>query len=177
MGAAVLGAGWAYKALVSGALTLDTGRGRSVRKLGPMQFEYQATREVVFDLISAPYSARPPRALADKVKVLERGSDMVLAAHRTPVRFGLEAVTVETVRFQRPARIDFRLVRGPVPHVMESFSLNERDGRTTLFYEGELGADGWALGRWWGDVVAAKWEAAVSASLESVAREADRRSR
>ena len=34
---------------------------------------------------------------------------MVLAAHRTPVRGRLVATTVETVRFTRPGRIDFRL--------------------------------------------------------------------
>jgi hypothetical protein len=58
--------------------------------------------------------------LADKVRVLERGSDLVLAAHLTPLggRLGLVAQTVETVRFTRPERVDFRLVRGPVPHVV-----------------------------------------------------------
>ncbi|MGH3464327.1 MAG: hypothetical protein ACRDP9_22895 [Kribbellaceae bacterium] len=48
------------------------------------------------------------------VEVLERGIDMVLAAHCTPIRGRLRATTVETVRFQPPALIDFRLVRGPV---------------------------------------------------------------
>jgi hypothetical protein len=44
-----------------------------------------APRETVFDLIAGPYLDRTPRALADKVRVLERGSDMVLAAHFTPL--------------------------------------------------------------------------------------------
>jgi hypothetical protein len=30
---------------------------------------------------------------------------------------------VETVRFTPPERVDFRLVRGPVPHVVETFLL------------------------------------------------------
>jgi hypothetical protein len=38
---------------------------------------------------------------------------MVLAAHFTPITFGV-ATTVETVRFERPERVDFRVVRGPV---------------------------------------------------------------
>jgi hypothetical protein len=38
---------------------------------------------------------------------------MVLAAHFTPVKCGV-TTTLETVRFERPNRIDFRLVRGPV---------------------------------------------------------------
>jgi hypothetical protein len=88
--------------------------------------------------------------MADKLEVIERGSDMVLAAHRTPVRRGLVATTLETVRFQRPNRVDFRLVRGPVPHVVEHFLLHQRDGGTTIEYGGELGADLWAVGRWWG---------------------------
>jgi hypothetical protein len=33
-----------------------------------------------------PATRRAPRALADKLRVLERGSDMVLAAHFTPPR-------------------------------------------------------------------------------------------
>jgi hypothetical protein len=44
-----------------------------------------APREVVFDVIAEPYLGRAPRALADKLRVLERGGDMVLAAHFTPL--------------------------------------------------------------------------------------------
>jgi len=47
--------------------------------------------------------------------------------------------TLETVRFQRPDRIDFRLVRDPVPHVVESFLLTAGDGGTELRWQGELG--------------------------------------
>ena len=81
--------------------------------------------------------------------MLERGSDMVLAAHFTQVR-GLVATTVETVRFERPSTVHFRLVRGPVPHVVEQFVLRERGDGTELEYRGELGTDFWALGAWWG---------------------------
>ena len=89
-----------------------------------------APRELVFDVIAEPYLGRAPRALAAKLRVLERGSDMVLAAHFTPLggRLGLVAQTVETVRFTRPERVDFRLVRGPVPHVVEAFVLSEQAG-------------------------------------------------
>jgi len=82
--------------------------------------------------------------------MLERGSDMVLAAHFTPLggRLGLVAQTVETVRFSRPERVDFRLVRGPVPHVVEAFTLAEQPGGagTLLAYHGEIAADLWRLG-------------------------------
>jgi hypothetical protein len=88
---------------------------------------------------------------------------------------GFVATTVETVRFEPPSRIRFRLVRGPVPHVVEEFALEETPEGTELEYHGELGTDLWALGRWWGDRVASRWQAAVQASLESVKLEAERR--
>jgi hypothetical protein len=106
--------------------------------------------------------------------VLERGSDMVLAAHRTRVR-GITVVTVETVRFTRPERVDFRLVRGPVAFVVERFELRDREGGTELSYEGRLGSDLWLLGRWWGRRVARTWDAVVAASLEKIRTAAEQR--
>lgn len=164
-----------YLGLVTGALPLDVGIGRRTRPLGPQVVDIAAPRELVFDVVAGPYAERTTRALQQKVQVLERGSDLVLAAHRTPIRGGLAATTVETVRFTRPERIDFRLVRGPVPHVVETFHLEERDGGTTLTYRGELGTDLWRLGERWGDVVARTWEATVAASLDAVKTEAERR--
>ena len=41
-------------------------------------------------------------------------------------------------------------------------------------YTGEMGADFWALGAWWADQVAAKWEKAVEASVTSIRAEAER---
>ena len=125
LAASALGAGATavgYVGLVTGACPLDLGIGRRVRPLGPQLVEVAAPREVVFDVIAEPYLGRAPRALAGKLQVLERGSDMVLAAHFTPLggRLGLVAQTVETVRFTRPERVDFRLVRGPVPYVVEA---------------------------------------------------------
>lgn len=166
-----------YLGLVGGALTLDIGWGRRVRPLGPLSVRVAAHREDLFDLLAQPYLGRAPRALQEKVQVLERGTDMVLAAHRTTVGKRLTAVTVETVRFTRPERIDFRLLRGPVPHVVEHFLLTaESEGVTQLDYHGEMGTDGWAIGAWWGRLVAHKWEAAVAATLASVKAEAERRS-
>jgi hypothetical protein len=66
---------------------------------------------------------------------------------------------VETVRFTRPERVDFRLVRGPVPLIIEEFVLRDNDGGTELIYNGELGTDLWDLGRLWGDAVAGPWGA------------------
>jgi hypothetical protein len=104
---------------------------------------------------------------------------MVLAAYFTPLggRLGLVAQTVETVRFTRPERVDFRLVRGPVPHVVEAFVLTEQAGgaSTRLAYDGEIRADLWLLGQGWCDLVARRWEQTVAASLAAVKAEAERR--
>ena len=163
-----------YRLLTSGAATIDVGVGRRVRRLGPRSWDIAAGRELVFDVIAGPYLGRTPRALEDKLQVWERSSDMVLAAHFTPVKCGV-ATTLETVRFERPNRVDFRLVRGPVPHVVEHFLLHPSDPGTSLEYVGELGADLWAAGRWWGEQVARKWEATVRSSFTSIRAEAERR--
>lgn len=169
-------AGGALTLLARGALTLDLGVGRRVRPLGPLSIQIAAPRDVVFEVVSAPYLERAPRALESKLNVVERGTDMVLAAHFTPLsRF--VATTLETVRFEPPSRVHFRLVRGPVPHVVEEFVLHETRAGTRFEYRGELGTDLWRLGRWWGNRVAAKWEAVVEESLAAIKAEAERRAR
>jgi hypothetical protein len=168
--------GVGYRLVAGGQLTFDVGLGRTLRPLGPITVVMAAPRETVFDVIAAPYLGRTPRALAGEIEVLERGSDMVLAAHRTPVGAGIVTTTVETVRFDRPDTVDCRLVRGPVPHVTERFTLHPEPDATRLEYTGELGADLWALGRWWADQVGTKWEATVRASLDRLKTEAERRS-
>ena len=88
-----------------------------------------------------------------------------MAAHFTPLdgRLGLVAQTVETVRFTRPERVDFRLVRGPVPHVVEAFVLTEQGGGagTRLAYHGEIGVDLWGAVSagvdWWRAAGSRRW--------------------
>jgi hypothetical protein len=99
---------------------------------------------------------------------------MVLAAHFTQVKCGI-TTTLETVRFQRPHRIDFRLVRGPVPHLSESFLLEQHEQGTTFTWQGELATDGWAIGAQWGNLVARVWTRAVEASVSEIRTEAERR--
>jgi hypothetical protein len=163
-----------YGLLVRGSLTVDLGIGRSVRPLGPFGWRIAAPRELVFEVISSPYLDRTPHALERKLRVLERSEGMVLAEHFTPIG-PLVTTTLESVRFEPPERIHFRLVRGPVPFVVEQFDLRETDEGTELEYSGELGTDLWALGRWWGALVARRWQAAVRASLEAVKAESERR--
>lgn len=169
------GAVGGYVLAVRGALTLDVGLGRRIRQLGPLRVHIAAPRETVFDVVAAPYLGRTPRAMGAKLEVLERGSDMVLAAHFTPVGAGLIATTVETVRFERPERISFRLLRGPVPHVIETFELRQAEQGTELEYDGELGTDFWSPGSWWGERVARPWERTVAQSVAAIKAEAERR--
>ena len=164
-----------YRLVATGDLTLDTGVGRRTRPLGPLSVAIAAPRDTVFDVIAAPYLDRTPRALAAELEVLERGTDMVVAAHRTPIGRGMVATTVESVRFVRPATVSFRLLRGPVPHVVEQFALAEDSGGTRLDYTGELGTDLGSPGARWGEVVARRWVAAVTESLERIRVEAERR--
>ncbi|MGH8861418.1 MAG: SRPBCC family protein [Jatrophihabitantaceae bacterium] len=171
-GAAALGG---YLGLVTGAVPVDLGVGRRTRPLGPFGVDIDAAPDVVFDVLSEPYLGRQTRAIAEKIQILERGADMVLAAHRTQVRANLVATTVETVRFTRPHRVDFRLTRGPVPHVVEQFLLESRGAGTRLDYTGELGTDLWTIGARWGDIVARPWEHAVRETFAAVKTEAERR--
>jgi hypothetical protein len=165
----------AYDLVVEGRLTLDLGRGRRVQPLGPITWEISAPRALVFELIESPYR-RTPHALAEKLQVWERGSDLVLAAHVTEVG-RRHVTTVETVGFEPPERIRFRLVRGPVPHVAEVFELEEAGAGTKLTWRGELGTDlGW-FGERWGNMVAQSWARAVERSIAAVKSEAERRSR
>ncbi|HUG65976.1 MAG TPA: SRPBCC family protein [Gaiellaceae bacterium] len=175
--AGVTGVGTLLWALVvRGSLAPDLGVGRRVRELKPIVIRIAAPREVVFDVVADPYVRRTPRALRAKLEVIERGEDFVLAAHHTPA-YGLTATTVETVRFERPERVHFRLVRGPVPHVVEMFELAEVGDDTELRYSGELGTDLWLAGQLWGAAVARTWEATVAASLDAVRTEAERRAK
>lgn len=174
---AAAGAGGAtglYLSLVTGAVTVDLGIARRTRPLGPIEIEIRAPQQVVYDVATAPYAARPTRAMRAKVTVLERGQGMVLAAHRTPLRGGLAATTVETVTLDPPQRIGFRLVRGPVPHVTETFTLEQHGDHTVLRYDGELGTDLGALGERWGALVARTWESTVRESLNQIKAHAER---
>jgi hypothetical protein len=165
----------AYRFYASGAVTIDSGLGRRMRDLGPVTWEIAADRETVFDVIASPYLQKTPRSMKDHLHVWEHGTDMVLAAHFTQVKCGITS-TLETVRFERPERIHFRLVRGPVPHVRECFILENTDSGSTLTWEGELGTDFGRLGALWGDVVARSWDKAVRTSMKAIIRESERRS-
>jgi hypothetical protein len=165
----------AYLGLVTGRITLDLGVGRRTRPLGPLIYDIAAAPETVFAMAAAPYAERRPRGLREKVEILERGAGMVLAAHKTPLGNGLTAVTVETVTLEPPRRMSFRLLKGPVPHVAETFDFESTQGGTRLIYTGELGTDLGPIGAAWGDLVARRWVATVRASFDQIKTESERR--
>ena len=175
--AAALAAGTAlYRSLLTGRVTLDLGVGRRTRALGPLSVDIAAPPETVF-AAAAPYAERRPRALMEKVHILERTDQMVLAAHHTPVGKHLTAVTVESVILDPPSRLTFRLVRGPVPYVVETFTLAPTLDGTRLTYSGELGTDLGRVGELWGNLVIHSWVAAVQTTLGAIKAESERRSR
>jgi hypothetical protein len=165
-----------YVAAATGRLTVDLGVGRRKRPLGPLEVAVAAPREIVHGVIAEPYLGRQTRAMSKKLQVIERGGDMVVAEHRTPIGSRMVVSTVESVRFTPPERVDFRLLRGPVPVVVESFVLEAMsDGRTLLRYEGTLETDFWLIGAAWGRLVARHWTSSVSTTLASIKSEAERR--
>lgn len=173
--ALVGGAYGVHGLLVRGALTVDLGVGRRVRPLGPLSVRIAGPPDTVFEVIAAPYLGRTPGATQPKSSTLERGRDVALAAHYTPLG-RLTPTRVDTVRFARPHRAAFRLVRGRA-HVIETYALETVHGSTTLAYMGELRTVLWQLGQWWGDRVAGPWKRTVADSLGSIRTEAERRGR
>jgi uncharacterized protein YndB with AHSA1/START domain len=162
----IVGAAGAFLLLAMGRLTLDLGWGRSVHELGPIVRRIAAPRELVFEIINAPYTTRAGRDSG--VEVLAGSDSLVVAAHRTKVHF-YTARTVEIVEFEPPSRVGFRHLAGPVPHAVEHFTLEELGDGTELRYGGEVGIDFFALGklaaRYW---VRPQWERAVGAHLDEV---------
>jgi hypothetical protein len=153
--------------MARGRLTLDTGWGRTITPLRNRTVRVAAPREQVFDYLAAPYLGRTPAALREHLQVWERGDDLVIASHRSQLA-GYVAESVEAVRFERPSRISFRHLRGPVPHAVESFELFDETDGTRLEYQGEVGLDWWFVGswaaRWW---VVPTWDRVVASSLDA----------
>jgi hypothetical protein len=163
----------AFLLLAMGRLHLDLGWGRSFHELGPITLRIAARRELVFEILSAPYLGRAPRRSG--IEVLARGDALVVAAHETKVHF-YTARTVEVVEFDPPTRVGFRHLTGPVPHARERFTLAEADGGTELRYGGEVGIDFFAAGRiagrYW---VRRQWERAVREHLDDLKQRAELR--
>src|SRR5919108_688245 len=132
-----------FLALAMGRLHLDLGWGRSLHRPGPLRTRIEAPRELVYEILSAPYLGR---ARNESIDVLVRGESLVVASHLTKVHF-YEARTVEAIDLAPPARMGFRHLTGPVPYAVEEFRLEQEGEETELHYDGELGIDFFLLGR------------------------------
>jgi len=184
----VAGTGTLAGLMATGKLTLDTGWGRSTHELGPLTWTIDAPRDLVWQQFTGPYLGSIPRDMRENFDVVEHGSDLVVAWHKS--HFGrFAAETVEAVGFEEPHRIRFRHLRGPVPHAVEEFRFEELDEATTLLtYDGELGMDGWMAGSFaaryavipiWLEVVTEHVDATVEAVTDRAAarrRRAQRKS-
>ena len=161
-----------FLALAMGRAHLDLGVGRSFHRLGPIATTIGAPRELVFEIIAAPYLGRGSEA---GIEVLARSGGLVVARHRTRVHF-YTAQTTEAIEFTPPGRVGFRHLGGPVAHALEEFVLEGTDAGTELRYSGELGIDFFILGRiagrYW---VRPQWERIVSAHIDDLRQRAETR--
>ena len=163
-----------FLALAMGRLHLDLGWGRSLHRLGPIRTGIEAPRELVYEILSAPYIGR---ARNPSIDVLARGDSLVVASHLTKVHF-YEARTVEAIDLEPPVRMGFRHLTGPVPYAVEEFRLEQDGDETELHYDGELGIDFFLLGRlaarrW----VIPQWHRAVREHLGTIKAQAEQRAR
>lgn len=160
-----------------GRLTIDLGWGRTRHALGPIDLRIDAPRAIVFDVVASPYLGRTPSELRGRLEVLDRGSDLVVAAHHTRLSL-LTSTTIESVRFEAPERISFRLLRGVAPSVTEEFAFQDADHGTVMRYQGELAMDFWIFGRLAGRfLVKPTWEKVVRRHLDGVKTMAEERAR
>jgi hypothetical protein len=163
----------AFLLLAMGRLHLDLGWGRSIHPLGPITIAIDAPRELVFEVVAAPYLER---AREPGIDVLARDGRLAVAVHDTKVPF-YTARTLEMIELDPPTRVGFRHLTGPVPHAVEEFILTGRGERCELLYTGEIGIDFFVLGRtaarhW----VRPQWERTVRSHLEDVKERAEQRS-
>jgi hypothetical protein len=169
----ILWAAGMFLLLAMGRLSLDLGWGRTVHPLGPITIPISAPRDLVFEVVSAPYTGRAPGGSG--IEVLAGSDVLVVAAHHTKVHF-YTARTVEAVELEPPSRVGFRHLTGPVPYAVEQFELVQSHGGTELHYSGEVGIDFFALGRvaarYW---VRPQWERTVRGHLEDVKDRAEQR--
>jgi len=161
-----------FLALAMGRMHLDLGWGRSIHPLGPLRVRIEAPRELVFEVLSAPYVGR---ARNSSIDVLARDEALAVAAHLTKVHF-YEARTVEAIELAPPSRMGFRHLTGPVPYAVEEFRLEVDGDATELHYVGELGIDFFWLGRlaartW----VLPQWNRTVEEHLNDVKPTAENR--
>lgn len=128
--------------------------------------------ELAFQLVSA-VGQGPDAAHA---RVLERpASDLAIVEFTTSV-LGRTVRTVEEVRFIKPDRITYRLLRGPLPQVEEEFVFEPEGSGVRLRYRGHFRAHpGWLRTLIDRLIVPAVYRRAVRKSMEQIKAAAEAR--
>lgn len=126
--------------LAMGRLHLDLGWGRSLHELGPISVRIEAPRELVFQVLGAPYLGTASGG--SEVELIARDGSLAVAAHFTRVHF-YTARTVEVIELDapgadrlptpdrpRPAR--GRVARADAPGRRDRAPLRQRAGHRLL---------------------------------------------
>lgn len=132
--------------------------------LGPQSTVIRAACELCFEVVAA--AGRTLRDVSDTEKIVE---------FRSSYR-GREVVTVERVLLERPTRITYEWLKGPLAEVHETISFSYAGGNTTLTYAGWFLPRPGTLGRLTGRlVVKSAFERLVREHLEEAKDIAQRR--
>lgn len=130
---------------MQGRIPFDIGVGRTVVRLSPRTVLVRARRPMLFEMLRSAGQARGVRH-RDRVEVLERSGDLIVARLRTDTGRGVTS-SVEAARFFPGERVTYRHLLGPFPYALEEFVLREVPGGTELEHRGEFAVDLWWLGR------------------------------
>jgi hypothetical protein len=146
--------------------------------LSTMQLHIGADRRLVFQMLSAFDSGVIPGPEGSS-KVLSRDGNRLVVEFLTPVNtpIGRRSIrTVEEVALFEPERIMFNALEGPLSSMEEEFQLSDREGCTTLKYDGRFIMPwrlfGWLIGRLYvkGAIRRVVWEHMVQIKQAAEAR-------
>lgn len=121
-----------------------------VIKLSPQSLYIAAHRELVYQMVTAIGKGKLPGSSMSS-KLISKNEDTIVAEFYTKV--GLVTVTTrEEMKLEKPERIRYRWLKGPVKHVREEIVFNETDnGGCELAHSGEFDLKipllGWLVGR------------------------------
>ena len=106
-------------------------------QLGTHSILIDASRELVFQMMTAFNSGRMPGEPNESSKVISRQGDELVVEFKSragPVTY----TSIEEVTLYPPERITFRHVSGPLHYAYDEFILEDPDGRTLLTHRGEI---------------------------------------
>lgn len=111
--------------------------GEMSEPIPPVHIEINAPRELVFEMASAVGGSLPdgpPHAS----ELIRRDGNVLVVRFSAPAPFRFFGF-LEEVTLSAPSRIDYRVLEGPLDHVVEWLDFAEDGGTTTVTYAGEVG--------------------------------------